>query len=658
MIKRLKKFMTLSVTFLMLSSCFTNIAYAAESNTVNNKNAIESNETKDNNNDKNKNDDNSNKEEKLDKQNDNNLKHNDKNDEDKLSNDEDKLPEADGEKTEEIVMEDGWNIINGKKFYVVDNKIVDKTGWFKESDIDKKKNSDNEYYLNDDHSVATGWVNLGYDWFYFDSEGIMKNGWIDDGGSIYYLDKSGEMLKGWNKIEGSKYYFEGSGKRISGRYYIDNKWYFFNSIGQLETGIYENDGKLYYSDDEGVMAFDSWIEKKNDKYYAKSDGSLAVGNLYLDGKIYNFNDDGSFNKIVEDDESLLYIEFLSVGDADCEFIKLPSGETVLIDTGDVSTADKVVDFLKNQKLKTELFKLDNAEEKNNDGDKDININKDKNDDKDKDTDIDKTKSDEETQLKEEENKVNETKKAKNDGKGVIDYVILTHPHSDHIGGMIDILKNFNVGQVFIPKNFELIDFSDELDDSPKNKTDKEIMKVDYRIYNDTMKALQESGVKVREIVPESYLDSKKILQFKNSNRNFVEECKLAPYNKYASYNNNSAIVYLDYKDLQALFTADMEWDAEIDFVNRKALNGKEVDVLKAPHHGNDSSSSYIFMSYVKPDVAIVSRSKESINKSIAQAINNTYPVCGVNKYETSTDDGVALYSTKDNWTIDKKQEEN
>ena len=54
MIKRLKKFMTLSVTFLMLSSCFTNIAYAAESNTVNNKNAIESNETKDNNNDKNK----------------------------------------------------------------------------------------------------------------------------------------------------------------------------------------------------------------------------------------------------------------------------------------------------------------------------------------------------------------------------------------------------------------------------------------------------------------------------------------------------------------------------------------------------------------------------------------------------------------------------
>ncbi|MDO5518734.1 MAG: MBL fold metallo-hydrolase, partial [Clostridium sp.] len=529
----------------------------------------------------------------------------------------------------------------GKKFYVVDNEILDKTGWFKESQVDKRLNSENEYFLDTDHSVVTGWRKISDQWFYFDLEGVMKKGWINDGGSIYYLDKSGDMLKGWNDIKGYKYYFEESGKRVTGKYYIDNKWYFFNSDGQLETGVYENNGKLYYSDEDGVMAFDSWIEKKRNKYYAKSDGSLAVGNLYLDGKTYNFDDDGSFNKIVDDEENLLYIEFLSVGDADCEFIKLPSGETVLIDTGDVSTTDKVVDFLKDQNLKTELFKRDDEvkeeiEEKIKADSEDV-------------------RDDKELESEEDDDKEEKTQsKSFNNGKGVIDYVILTHPHSDHIGGMIDILKNFNVGQVFVPKNFALIDFSGELDDSEKNKKDKEIMQIDYKVYNNTMKALKKNNVEVTEIVPESYIDSEKILQFKNSNRNFVAECTLDPYSKYASYNNNSAIVYLDYKDLQALFTADMEWNAEIDFVNRNALNGKEVDVLKAPHHGNDSSSSYIFMSYVKPDVAIVSRSKESIDKSIAQEINKTYPVCGVNKYETSTEDGVSLYSTKDNWTIVKE----
>ena len=49
----------------------------------------------------------------------------------------------------------------------------------------------------------------------------------------------------------------------------------------------------------------------------------------------------------------LFIKYLNVGNADCAFIKLPSGETALIDTGDVKTSEKVVDFLKEQDLKQE-----------------------------------------------------------------------------------------------------------------------------------------------------------------------------------------------------------------------------------------------------------------------------------------------------------------
>ncbi|MDO5517149.1 MAG: hypothetical protein Q4F66_06305, partial [Clostridium sp.] len=124
MIKRLKKFMIFSVTFFMLSSCFTNITYAAEKNKTTDKNVIESSESKNKTEDKDKTEDKSEK-----KNDENTLKDKDKNEEDKSTNDKDKLPESDEKEPEEVVMEDGWNIINGKKFYVVDNEILDKTGW-------------------------------------------------------------------------------------------------------------------------------------------------------------------------------------------------------------------------------------------------------------------------------------------------------------------------------------------------------------------------------------------------------------------------------------------------------------------------------------------------------------------------------------------------
>ena len=486
------------------------------------------------------------------------------------------------------------------------------------------------------------------------------------------------LLTGWNEIGREKYYFDYYGKMLTGKVSLDNKFYFFNSEGKLQTGFYINNGKIYYSDKDGVMVRDKWVKTSKNEYYVKSDGTLAEGDLYLDGKIYDFDKTGKLKDVSNKKENLLYIEFLSVGDADCAFIKLPSGETVLIDTGDVSTTEKLVSFLKNQNLKTSLFNKANLIDSNTNKIKNSNIELDSkeqdvvkednsdengnlvNDSLAEESSLIKVNNNQGESLADYINKYHEEDKTSDDGtdkRGVIDYVVLTHPHSDHIGGMIDVLKNFRVGQVFIPKNFKLVDYSTTVTGtSEKDLSDKKIMEYDYKVYNDTIEALKNSNAKVVEIIPESYIDSNKILQFKNSNTDFTKKVDEGPYSKYAAYNNNSAIIYLDYEDLQALFTADIEWNAEIDFVNRKALEGKPVDVLKVPHHGNDSSSSYIFIGYVNPEIGVVSRSKESIDRSISQNINETFAVCGVSKYETSENDGVSLYSTKDNWTIVNKSE--
>ncbi len=99
-----------------------------------------------------------------------------------------------------------------------------------------------------------------------------------------------------------------------------------------------------------------------------------------------------------------------------------------------------------------------------------------------------------------------------------------------------------------------------------------------------------------------------------------------------------------------LFTADMEWTAEANFINNDLLDGRQVDVLKVGHHGNDTSSTGNFVAYVKAPIGIISRAKESVteNRAYKDLING-----GVSLYETSANDGVSIYATEENWTFGK-----
>jgi len=561
------------------------------------------------------------------------------------------------EKKEDVI-DYGWKTIDNKMYYIVNNKILETTGWFMEKDINpninhKDKNYDAKYYLDKDFSVVIGWKQIENVWYYFDSQGIMQTGWVLDN-NLYYLDKAGAMSIGWNKIDGKIYHFNEYGQAAIGKKLIDNKWYFFDEKGCLQKGFYEHNGKTYYSDNSGIMVTNQWISLRNHKYYIKSDSSIAIGNIFINGTMEKFDSNGFYTGSDSSAKNDLYVRFLNVGNADCEFIKLPSGETVLIDTGDPTTTKTLIDFLNTQNLKTEFFKpknngqvSTNNEINNNNKTDNTNIN-----DNIKTVDGNNNITDNNNAATIYNNSTNTSTSTKlNNGKGVIDYVILTHPHSDHIGGLIELMKNFNIGKVIMPKYFEMKDYSPGAIAIDQEKID--IIKYDYKVYKNTMDALLKSGLPIAQAEPDSYIDSEHILQFLHLDKDYS---KLEPsniyYTEYGAFNDNSAIVYLNYYDFQCLFTADIQWKAENDFASRKALNGNTVDILKVPHHGNVGSSSYTFIGYTNPSIGIISRTKDRINTT-----NEPYDVlttCGVNIYETSLTDGVSVYSTKDNWNIETK----
>ena len=525
----------------------------------------------------------------------------------------------------------GWKTINNKKYYIVNNKISETTGWFMEKNLNpninsKNKNYDIKYYLDKDFSVVVGWKKVENNWYYFNPDGIMQTGWVIDNNS-YYLDKSGIMETGWIKIDGYSYYFDQYGHAAIGKKLIDNNWYFFNNKGILEKGFYYYNEKTYYSDEDGIMVTNQWLQKGKHKYYIKSDSSIAIGDLFLNGITEKFNTNGFYEGTSSNNENDLYIHYLDVGNADCAFIKLPSGETVLIDTGDTTTSKTLINFLNNQNLKTEFFvpKID-GQVTTTAGSAFV------------------TTSSNNT------NKLNTPKL--NNGKGVIDYVVLTHPHSDHIGGMIELMKNFNIGKVIVPKYFELKDWTSGVTATEKNKSEINLLEYDYKIYKDTMDALSKDGLPIIEAEPQGYIDSEKILQFLSINKDYTNIASKNFYDAYWATNDNSAIVYLNYYDLQGLFTGDIQWNAENDFVSRKALKNNQVDILKVPHHGNVGSSSYTFIGYVQPTIGVITRAKEAINTN-----SEPYDVlttCGVNIYELSATNGLSVYATKDNWNIENK----
>ena len=649
--KLLKSFMLFSMIFLLNNSFIDVIAYAAQQNTaVSSETASTSSETTstvssgtDNENLKDSTDTKSSKDNSSKSSADSSTSTSDKDDK---------------TETEEFI-DYGWKTVDNKKYYIVNNKVLEKTGWFMEKDANKKlsKNSENykaKYYLDKDFSAVVGWKQIQSNWYYFNSEGIMQTGLILDGDNRYYLDDSGVMQIGWEKIDGYTYYFDQYGHAAVGKGLLESKWYFFDDNGRLEKGFYNYNGKTYYSDQNGVMVTNKWISTSSHKYYIKADSSVAIGNIFIDGVMEKFNKNGYYEGSDSSDKNYLYVHHLNVGNADCAFIKLPSGETVLIDTGDTATTKTLIDFLNKQNLKTEPFqsKIDvqastandiNNTEDNIDNTKD-NINTSSNDN---------VSTSNATITDNTNNSTNESANTKiNNGKGVIDYVVLTHPHSDHIGGMIELMKNFNIGKVLVPKYFELKDYSEGVTVTEENKSEVNMVKHDYEIYKETMDALSKSGIPLAQAKPESYIDSENILKFLNIDKDYSDLGLKNFSGPYWAVNDNSAIVYLNYYDLQELFTGDMQWNSEKDFSSRKALNGGSVDILKVPHHGNVGSSSYTFIGYVKPTIGIISRAKESINTT--NEPYDTLTTCGVNIYETSEKDGVSVYATKDNWSIEDK----
>lgn len=156
----------------------------------------------------------------------------------------------------------------------------------------------------------------------------------------------------------------------------------------------------------------------------------------------------------------------------------------------------------------------------------------------------------------------------------IDLLIATHPHSDHIGGLPEIINNFRVEKIVMPQKLHTSATFEKL-----------------------LIAIKSKGLTISPPQPNS------IVEFGND----IKLHFLGPVKDYGDNLNLWSVVFrLDYKNNSFLFTGDMESQAEIDLIDIYGMDGLNADVLNIGHHGSNSSTTQQFLDHVNPEVALIS----------------------------------------------------
>ncbi len=186
----------------------------------------------------------------------------------------------------------------------------------------------------------------------------------------------------------------------------------------------------------------------------------------------------------------------------------------------------------------------------------------------------------------------------------LDYLILTHPDADHIGGAPVIITKFEIAKVFV-SNFEK----------------------DNSTYRKLIQALDDNNLK----------SSTPAVKSKYS-LGTAEFTILAPNDTYETPNDSSIALLMKNGKNSFLFTGDAEATAEMDIL----ANGIDIsaDVYKVGHHGSRSSTSQRFFKAVKPDYAVISCGE-----------GNSYGHPHAETLNTLRTNGVAVYRTDEDGTI-------
>lgn len=248
---------------------------------------------------------------------------------------------------------------------------------------------------------------------------------------------------------------------------------------------------------------------------------------------------------------LLKVHYLNVSQGDSIFIELPNKEVMLIDAGEATYSDYVINYIK---------------------------------------DLGYTK---------------------------IDYLVGTHPHLDHIGGLSEVIKSFEIGNIYFPNALS-----------------------NTKAYEELLNTISEKGLKIKRA-----LAGINILSLDDLTIDIISPTS----DKYSELNNYSVVIKIVYGNNSFLFMGDAE-----ELIEKEITSNVKSDVIKVGHHGSDTSSSKEFINKVKPSIAVISVGPNNYNHPVLDIINR-YKKIGAVVKRTDIDGTIVITSDKENITLNNEE---
>lgn len=208
------------------------------------------------------------------------------------------------------------------------------------------------------------------------------------------------------------------------------------------------------------------------------------------------------------------------------------------------------------------------------------------------------------------------------GYSTIDRVLISHEDGDHAGGFYGLINSIDTEMALLGAGF-------------------------LRLYNEQLYNGEQSS-KIKGIVPAQLCEQSQrwSWHYWNSNRNILESIEfyvLWPepnVSPLTTSNNSSCVLFIRWRDQQILLTGDIEKTTEKTLIERYSI--ESLTLLLAPHHGSKTSSSWPFISQLRPSHVVFSAGHRHHFGHPHAAVVNRYAKIGSALWNTAYDGGVTF----------------
>lgn len=201
-----------------------------------------------------------------------------------------------------------------------------------------------------------------------------------------------------------------------------------------------------------------------------------------------------------------------------------------------------------------------------------------------------------------------------EGYSKIDYLVATHPHADHIGSMPYIVRNFDVGVVYMPK-----------------------VSANTSLYESLLKS-----IKSKRLTVKNGKAGVTIAQDGDFSADIIAPSKIVENN----LNNCSLVIMLTYGSHSFLLTGDAEKE-ELNAIKTSI----EADVFKAGHHGSKTSSTQALVQRINPKITVISCGKNNDYGHPHKEVLKALKTVGSSVYRTDKDKTVVVTSDGSTLTV-------